>query len=170
MSINDRTLTPKDLEPLCGFHASMLKEWRRLDMLEGIGERHGNGRWQYTLREAVQLSICNSLRLAGLPGYIAIKVAQDIHDDALKAAGFYGPKKKPGFELIAIWNTEGPQGYPRDYNQGEVSRYFPWSSYPAGSWEEIMRFIDAPAPIVVDLHKICVAMPAPLKDALREAM
>jgi hypothetical protein len=166
MSINDPILGPKELEPLCGFDALMLKEWRRLKLLEGFGKLGENGRWKYTVREAVKLAICNSLRLAGLPGHVAIKVGWDIHDDVLKAAEFYGSKFQPDFNLLAIWNNEASgEGV-----QGLTSRYLPWSSYPADDWAEIYQFIDAPAPIVADLHKLSVAFPKPLIAALQDAM
>jgi len=167
MTINRKTLGPKDLEPLCGFDASTLKEWRRLELLEGIGEQSGNSRWKYSLREAVTLAICNSLRMAGLPGYVAIKVAKNVHDDVLKAAGFYGRRTTPDFELLAIWNNEASGANPQFVG---LSVHQPWETYRATEYEEIKRYISAPAPIVADLHKLCVAFPDPLKRALAEAM
>ena len=167
MHFNQKTLGPKDMQPLCGFDASMLKEWRRLDLLEGIGKLESNGRWKYSVREAVMLAICNSLRLANLPGYVAIKVAKDIHDDVLKTADFYGSNVEPDFKLLAIWNNEASGQNPQF--QG-FSQYPPWETYAADDFEEIYRFIQAPAPIVVDLHKIAKAFPDALMAAMLTAM
>lgn len=167
MHLNQKTLGPKDMHPLCGFDASMLKEWRRLELLEGIGKLQSNGRWKYSVREAVILAICNSLRLANLPGYVAIKVAKDIHDDVLKTAGFYGLRTHAGFRLLAIWNNEASGPNPQFTG---FSQYPPWETYPADDFEEIYRFIQAPAPIVVDLHKITKAFPDALKAAMLTAM
>jgi hypothetical protein len=155
------------MQPLCGFDASMLKEWRRLELLEGIGKLEGNGRWKYSVREAVIIAICNSLRLANLPGYVAIKVAKDIQDDVLKTAGFYGSRVQPDFKLLAIWNNEASGQNPQFKG---FSQYPPWETYAAVDFEEIYRSITAPAPIVADLHKITKAFPDALKAAMLTAM
>lgn len=167
MTLNQQILGPKDMQPLCGFDASMLKEWRRLELLEGIGNLEGNGRWKYSVREAVILAICNSLRLGNLPGNVAIKVAKDIQDDVLKTAGFYGLRVQPDFKFLAIWNNEASGQHPQFAGS---STHFPWETYAANDFEEIYHFIQAPAPIVVDLHKITKAFPDALKAAMLNAM
>jgi len=166
MSINQKNRSPKEMEILCGFGPAMLKEWRRLKLLDHIGEVLSNGHWKYSVREAVILSLCNSFRLAGLPGHVAIKVASDIVEDVLKTVGFYGVNTKPNFSLIAIWNEDATP----DGSKNLLPRYYPWDCYEANDWQEIYHFIKAPAPIVADLHKLSTAFSKSLVAALRDEM
>lgn len=161
---NIANLTPKALEELTEVPPEAMRLWRNRGFLDGIGKVEENGRWKYSTREAVKLAIANHLRLSGVPPKVAVMIGQDIHDDVLKTAGFYRDRTCD-YEMLAIWNGEsGGTG------QAVTSRYFPWASYQAQYYEEIRRFIEAPAPIVADLHKLCVAFPEPLKRALGEAI
>ena len=142
-----------------------MREWRRLGFLDGFGHLDEKGRWKYSLREAVAFAICSQLRGVGLDGGIAIRAAKDFSQMILLFAKIQASREAP-FRYLAIWNNEV---LPPSQRQFPFDPLTPFATYPAQSLEEIDRFVNASAPIILDAYKITNCFPDALTAALVDA-
>lgn len=165
MSLSEPKYQPSEIETLTGFGPQQLREWRRLGFLDGFGYLDEKGRWKYSLREAVAFAICSQLRGVGLDGGIAIKVAKDFSFMILLFAKIQASRDAP-YRYLAIWNNEV---LPPSQRQFPFDPLAPFATYPAQNLEEIDRFVNASAPIILDANKVATCFPDALTTALLEA-
>lgn len=164
MSLSVPKYQPSEIEALTGFGPQQLREWRRLGFLEGFGKLDDNGRWKYSLREAIALAICSQMRGVGLDGGIAIKVAKDFSNMVLLIAQIQASRETP-FRYLAIWNNEV---LPPAQRQFPLDPLAPFATYKAQDLQEIDHFVNASAPIILDAYKVTTCFPEALTAALVE--
>ncbi len=68
--------SPADVERICGVNTDALRNWRRLTLADGIGERNSAGRWTYDYHDLVVIAATKVLARNGLHLEGAVTVAQ----------------------------------------------------------------------------------------------
>ncbi len=90
-------LKPADIERLTGVSNTLLRDWRHVGLFDDgegnslIGTKQDNGRWLYSMSDAVKLATMQSLRNTGLERITLLSFARQIEHGIQKTLGFNIP-------------------------------------------------------------------------------
>lgn len=74
----ERVFSQSDASRLSGVPQDVLRDWRRREFLDGLGEQGENGRWSYSFHEIILLAIVRALEDNRQPISILIFMAHHL--------------------------------------------------------------------------------------------
>lgn len=141
---------------MSGVSQEVLRDWRRRDFLNGIGEQGENSRWRYSFDEILLLAIARVLDGCGQPVRQLIYMA-----DRLRF--FVLAHYRPDEEIFAAFADKDGK-FPLDQNGHVSARFSPLA--PPDSVEEI--FAEHPLAILVNTRRLVESLPEDINLMLRE--
>jgi DNA-binding transcriptional MerR regulator len=150
-----------EVSQITGISSVTLRDWRRRNLLDGIGTTNAAGRWCYRRGEIVTLASAKQIETLGIDLSRSIEIAvasRGIISERLR------PPDKRLFEqhkFIASWPVES----------GQTRVGAPVGKLEAVQFNDLNRIVEYAGigAIVIDIEKITQAMPKKIQDLFREA-
>ncbi|KRS16549.1 hypothetical protein [Roseovarius indicus] len=160
----ERYVSQSMVSHLSGIKNDVLRDWRRRQILDGVGEQNDSRRWQYSLHETVELAIVREL----LPSIPTIVVCQWIAGISVIPVT-YALRKHDG---VVFLDTARPHKRfwafrvsTKIYGEQDENEYL--NTRSAETIEELWQVTDPTAHAhVIDADRLALSLPRDLRRVM----